>query len=767
MIEAAPITIYTGGTGYTGVVTDEDGNTVTATTDGNGLPIPGFYFTLPASMNQAIKEAAGTQDAPADLSQYLKVTTGKDGETHTDSRTWIIQLYNPDGTSSAYGRNIYTFQVPDGVTQDPLRMQFTNLETKEIIYSDEFTITDELQQEYIMSLYHGSVDANVAKAVVTIEKDGQNDKVLEAKVGLVDSTLTIRGVVDENAKPSDIIGTAPDQKVETITATTESGQPTYYINGSEIPVTNQNGVKLLTDDVLDSEMPDDPNTTVHEALLDIAADKLTGYEKATAEFKYLDLVDASNGNVWVTMGKNDSLTLYWPYPAGTDQNDSFTLVHYKGLDRDFNLEDLESSVDTLEVLSTQNGTLKCTDKGIKFTVNSFSPFALVYNAKAPTVDVTFDAGDHGTLKGDGTVAVEQNGKLTSTQIPGISADTYYTFTGWKSSVDNKIYSNDELTKLTITGAVTFVAQYQYYNPGSGYDHYVYYYPNFNGGSVRNEGFDTGDTVTVKENTWLERDGYVFVCWNTEADGSGTSYDPDDTFTMPDRNVYLYAQWQKEKPGPDDTGVSDWLETEEHNAYLTGYPDSTFRADRNMTRAEVAQMFYALLLDKNVTITKSFSDVPDDAWYATAVKTLASLGMMDGYPDGTFRPDEPITRAEFATVGLAFAYDPIDADCSYYDVSASAWYHTYVAQATTYGWIGGYPDNTFRPGNNITRVEVCVIVNNMLGRDADERYIDRNEDELVHFVDLSDSYWGYYTIMESTNTHEYTGSFTNEKWTDVK
>lgn len=260
-----------------------------------------------------------------------------------------------------------------------------------------------------------------------------------------------------------------------------------------------------------------------------------------------------------------------------------------------------------------------------------------------------------------------------------------------------------------------------------------------------------------------RDGYTFEGWYWDLRlTEPVTGDVDVNKTT----VTLYAKWS-EKIGPDDTGVSDWLETDDHNAYLTGYPDSTFRADRNMTRAEVAQMFYALLLDKNVTITKSFSDVPDDAWYATAVKTLASLGMMDGYPDGTFRPDEPITRAEFATVGLAFAYDPLDASCSYYDVGANAWYYTYVAQATTYGWIGGYPDNTFRPGNNITRVEVCVIVNNMLGRDADERYIDRHEDELVHFVDLSDSYWGYYTIMESTNTHEYTGSFTNEKWTDVK
>lgn len=373
------------------------------------------------------------------------------------------------------------------------------------------------------------------------------------------------------------------------------------------------------------------------------------------------------------------------------------------------------------------------------------------------------SGANGSIDPVGSVKVAAGTDKTFT----ITADTGYHISDVKvdgvsvGTVSSYTFKN---VKANHTIHATFAKNS---NPTS---YTLYYHPNFGGYKPFYQSSSTRN-VTVKEYDDVgrlpERDGYVFVSWNTEPDGSGERYMPGDTFRIDGSSDNLYAQWQKDKTGPDDSGVSNWLETDEHRAYLTGYPDSTFRADRNMTRAEVAQMFYALLLDKNVTITKSFSDVPDDAWYATAVKTLASLGMMDGYPDGTFRPDEPITRAEFATVGLAFAYDPLDASCSYYDVGASAWYHTYVAQATTYGWIGGYPDNTFRPGNNITRVEVCVIVNNMLGRDADERYIDRHEDELVHFVDLSDSYWGYYTIMESTNTHEYTGSFTNEKWTDVK
>ena len=373
------------------------------------------------------------------------------------------------------------------------------------------------------------------------------------------------------------------------------------------------------------------------------------------------------------------------------------------------------------------------------------------------------SGANGTISPEGSVTVTAGADKTFT----ITADAGYHISDVTVDSVSKV-AVSSYTFKNVQANHTIHATFAKNSTPTSYT--LYYHPNFGGYKPFYQSSSTRN-VTVKEYDDVgrlpERDGYVFVSWNTEPDGSGERYMPGDTFHIDGSSDNLYAQWQKDKTGPDDSGVSNWLETDEHRAYLTGYPDSTFRADRNMTRAEVAQMFYALLLDKNVTITKSFSDVPDDAWYATAVKTLASLGMMDGYPDGTFRPDEPITRAEFATVGLAFAYDPLDASCSYYDVGANAWYYTYVAQATTYGWIGGYPDNTFRPGNNITRVEVCVIVNNMLGRDADERYIDRHEDELVHFVDLSDSYWGYYTIMESTNTHEYTGSFTNEKWTDVK
>lgn len=292
------------------------------------------------------------------------------------------------------------------------------------------------------------------------------------------------------------------------------------------------------------------------------------------------------------------------------------------------------------------------------------------------------------------------------------------------------------------------------------DDYTLHYVTNGGNHLSSETKSSSWTKDYEDLPTPVRDGYTFEGWYWDL----RLTEPVTGDVKVDKTtVTLYAKWSGGSYGPDDTGVSKWLETDEHNAFLSGYPDGSFQADKNMTRAEVAQMFYALLLDKNVTITKSFSDVPSDAWYAKAVNTLSSLGMLGGYPDGTFRPDAPITRAEFAAIALAFAYDPASASCSYTDVSTSAWYYTYVAQATTYGWIGGYPDGSFRPNNSITRAEVAVIVNNMLGRDADESYINRNADELVSFVDLSKNHWAYYTIMESTNSHDYTASSNGESW----
>ncbi|MFQ9908013.1 MAG: S-layer homology domain-containing protein [Acutalibacter sp.] len=218
--------------------------------------------------------------------------------------------------------------------------------------------------------------------------------------------------------------------------------------------------------------------------------------------------------------------------------------------------------------------------------------------------------------------------------------------------------------------------------------------------------------------------------------------------------------------PDDSGVSDLLNTDDHIQYLFGYPEGTFGPENNMTRAEVAQMFYNLLLDQDVTITKTFDDVPANAWYAKAVNTLASLGVVSGVGNGDFEPERSITRAEFTSIAMKFAEGKTGGTNIFSDVKSTDWFYRAVVNSTQYGWIHGYGDGTFRPNNPITRVEVTAIVNNMLGREADVDFVTEHYDELNHFSDLVVTHWGYYHIVEATNDHDYTKPSSGENWTEL-
>ena len=160
MIEPAAITIYTGGNGYEGTVGNVNGSLLN--NNESGLPEPGFYFTLPYDMNEAIKRAANVETT-TDLSRYLTITAEAHNDTGTsEDRSWTISLYDADGTTDVNGRYVYSFAAAAG--QDPVRMQFTD-ENGNIQLSDEFNITDALYQQYTMSLYTGAVDAGTVTAV--------------------------------------------------------------------------------------------------------------------------------------------------------------------------------------------------------------------------------------------------------------------------------------------------------------------------------------------------------------------------------------------------------------------------------------------------------------------------------------------------------------------------------------------------------------------------------------------------------------------------
>ena len=200
-----------------------------------------------------------------------------------------------------------------------------------------------------------------------------------------------------------------------------------------------------------------------------------------------------------------------------------------------------------------------------------------------------------------------------------------------------------------------------------------------------------------------------------------------------------------------------LNKEDHKAYMFGYPDWTFLPNNNMTRAEVTAMFARLLKNypsTNVKYNLPYSDVFESDWYYPAVGFMTENNIIKGYEDGTFRPNAPITRAEFATIVSKFD-EILGGDVKgFYDVPASHWALKYINSAYERGWVTGYEDGSFRPDRNITRAEVVTVTNKMLIRYADVDYVRAHRDLLINFKDLDESHWAYFNIMEATHGHDF-------------
>lgn len=220
------------------------------------------------------------------------------------------------------------------------------------------------------------------------------------------------------------------------------------------------------------------------------------------------------------------------------------------------------------------------------------------------------------------------------------------------------------------------------------------------------------------------------------------------------------------PEPDNSPVG--LNTEDHVAYIIGYEDGTVRPGANITRAEVATIFFRLLTDETResywSQSSGFTDVASEAWYNNAVSTLTRAGILDGYEDGSFRPNASITRAEFTKIAVSFFKHVGGASSNpFNDVPDSAWYAEFVKAAAELGLIDGYEDGTFRPNAPITRAEACTIVNRTLGRAPDKDNL-LPEHEMLTWPDNSRDAWYYAQIQEATNSHDYQWLGAIELWT---
>lgn len=212
--------------------------------------------------------------------------------------------------------------------------------------------------------------------------------------------------------------------------------------------------------------------------------------------------------------------------------------------------------------------------------------------------------------------------------------------------------------------------------------------------------------------------------------------------------------------PDDDALG--LNTTDHFAYIIGYPDGTVQPNGQITRAEATTIFFRLLTEEsrsaNLTKTNGYTDVASDAWYNTAVSTMTKAGIVDGYPDGTFRPDAPITRAEMAKIISLFA--KLDKSESRFSDIAGHWAEAYIRLAAGNGWIAGYPDGTFGPQRNITRAETATMINRVLDRVPSEESHLLSRGVMQIWPDANPGDWFYLAMQEATNSHDYER---NAKW----
>ena len=278
-----------------------------------------------------------------------------------------------------------------------------------------------------------------------------------------------------------------------------------------------------------------------------------------------------------------------------------------------------------------------------------------------------------------------------------------------------------------------------------------------------------DPETYKEGTEVPlskiptREGFSFLGWY--ADAALTQLVTKVTM---DSDKTVYASWKE-----DETPV---LEKGDHFAYIIGYKDGYVRPNRNISRAEVATIFFRLLTDdareKYWSSTNNYSDVKDTDWCNNAISTLSNMGILKGYEDGTFHPNAPVTRAEFAAIAARFSDGAADDYATFSDVPNDYWASKEIAKAAKLGWIKGYTDGTFRPTNNITRAEVMTLVNRVLERGVDEEGL---MEDAIQWADNKPDDWYYYDVQEATNSHEYARTdkpidgqdFCYEEWIKLK
>ena len=346
--------------------------------------------------------------------------------------------------------------------------------------------------------------------------------------------------------------------------------------------------------------------------------------------------------------------------------------------------------------------------------------------------------------GESKTAVDLPAGITYTVTEAEADKNGYTTTSVNAS--GSIIKND-------TAAVTFTNTR---NSSSSHHstRYTLHYESNGGTAYKDERYSSGTKVTLDKTP--TRESYTFTGWY--ADKALTQKITSVTMNS-DKTVY--AGWEA-------TGVPDKLNGDDHFAYVIGYPDGKVHPKGNISRAETATIFFRLLKadirDGNLTADNDFSDVSDGQWHNKAISTMAKLGIVKGRRADSFDPDASITRAEFAAICARFNTKPVENSGSFSDISGH-WAENEIERAAAFGWISGYPDGTFRPDARITRAEAMTMINRVLCRmpQSESDLLD----SMVTWPDNKPSDWHYLAVQEATNSHDFNRQGeVGESWTKL-
>ncbi|WP_229106762.1 InlB B-repeat-containing protein [Paenibacillus sp. 1001270B_150601_E10] len=379
-------------------------------------------------------------------------------------------------------------------------------------------------------------------------------------------------------------------------------------------------------------------------------------------------------------------------------------------------------------------------------------------------EVQFDTNGAGAIASQ---TVTEGTKMTEPERPTKEG---YLFDGWY--VDNGTFNQKwDFAVDTVSSNMTLYAKWT----EAAKPVYTVAFDTDGGGSISSQQVIEGGKVTMP--TDPVKSGYTFAGWYTDGGTFKQKWDFEkDIVATP---MTLYAKWiaattEGGNNGGGGGGYYPWpypesdnkleepqLETEHHIVYVKGYPNGSFQPNGHLTRAEAAMIFYRLLTDQHQGGSMSlFSDVKSGVWYTDAINKLASMGILKGYDDGSFKPNQTLTRAELAAITARFFELNTASSKGFTDVPASHWASAYIASNTSNGWIDGYPDGTFKPSKAITRAESVKMINRMLDRRMDESKLEQYRNA---YTDIS-RHWALNDILEASITHDYTHDDTGmEMW----